>query len=57
MSHKGLQDEAKKSGGDPHLKQARRSRAQDVAMNQMMGDVPTADVVIVNPNHYAVALK
>ncbi len=57
MSHKELRDESKESEGDPHLKQARRMRAQEVAMNQMMGDVPTADVVIVNPTHYAVALK
>lgn len=57
MSHKELRDEAKDSEGDPHLKQARRARAQDVAMNQMMTDVPSADVIIVNPTHYAVALK
>jgi flagellar biosynthetic protein FlhB len=57
MSHKELRDEVKDSEGDPHLKQARRSRAQEVALNQMMADVPLADVVIVNPTHYAVALK
>lgn len=57
MSHKELRDEAKESDGDPHLKQARRARAQEVAMNQMMSDVPLADVIIVNPTHYAVALK
>lgn len=57
MSHKELRDEAKDSEGDPHLKQARRMRAQEVALNQMMGDVPSADVIIVNPTHYAVALK
>lgn len=57
MSHKDLKDEAKESEGDPHLKQARRAKAQEIAMNQMMADVPLADVVIVNPTHYAVALK
>jgi flagellar biosynthetic protein FlhB len=57
MTLKELQDEAKESEGDPHLKQARRSKAQHIAMNQMLGDVPDADVVIVNPTHYAVALK
>ncbi|MGH1576801.1 EscU/YscU/HrcU family type III secretion system export apparatus switch protein [Planktotalea sp.] len=57
MSHKELRDEMKDSEGDPHLKQARRGRAQEVAMNQMMSDVPFAEVVIVNPTHYAVALK
>lgn len=57
MSHKDMLDESKESEGDPHLKQARRGRAQEIAMNQMMGDVPFADVVIVNPTHFAVALK
>jgi flagellar biosynthetic protein FlhB len=57
MSHKDMRDESKESEGDPHLKQARRGRAQEIAMNQMMGDVPFADVVIVNPTHFAVALK
>jgi flagellar biosynthetic protein FlhB len=46
----------KEAEGDPHLKQHRRMRAQELAMNQMMADVPGADVVIVNPTHYAVAL-
>jgi flagellar biosynthetic protein FlhB len=39
------------------MKQERRQRAYDIAMNQMMADIPEADVVIVNPTHYAVALK
>ena len=57
MSHKEMRDEVKESEGDPHLKQARRARAQEVAMTQMMADVPFADVIIVNPTHFAVALK
>ena len=57
MTHKELRDEAKDSEGDPHLKQARRARAQEIAMNQMMAELPTADVIIVNPTHFAVALK
>lgn len=57
MSRKEVQDETKDSEGDPHVKQQRRQRAQDIATNQMMADVPKADVVIVNPTHYAVALK
>ncbi|MEL6420660.1 MAG: EscU/YscU/HrcU family type III secretion system export apparatus switch protein, partial [Pseudomonadota bacterium] len=47
----------KDAEGDPHLKQERRSRAQAIAAAQMMVDVPNADVIIVNPTHYAVALK
>ncbi len=57
MSHKELRDEYKESEGDPAMKQQRRQRAQEIAMNQMMRDVPKADVIIVNPTHYAVALK
>jgi len=57
MSHKELRDEAKETEGDPYLKQARRSKAEEIAMNRMLSDVPHADVVIVNPTHYAVALK
>lgn len=57
MSRKEIQDETKDAEGDPHVKQQRRQRAQDIATNQMMADVPKADVVIVNPTHYAVALK
>ena len=57
MSRKEVQDEHKDSEGDPHLKAQRRQKAQDYAMNRMLQDVPRADVVIVNPTHYAVALK
>ncbi len=57
MTRKEVTDEAKQAEGDPHHKQTRRQRAYDIAMNQMLSDVPTADVVIVNPTHYAVALK
>ncbi len=57
MSRKEIQDETKDAEGDPHVKQQRRQRAQDIATNQMMSDVPSADVIIVNPTHFAVALK
>lgn len=57
MSHKEMRDEHKESEGDPHMKQQRRQRATEIATNQMLNDVPQAAVVIVNPTHYAVALK
>jgi len=57
MSRKEMMDEYKESEGDPHLKAARRQRAQEVATNRMLSDVATANVVVVNPTHYAVALK
>jgi len=57
MSRKEMMDEYKESEGDPHLKSARRQRAQEVATNRMLSDVASANVVVVNPTHYAVALK
>ena len=56
MSRKELMDEMKESDGDPAMKQQRRQKAIDLALNQMLADVPDASVVIVNPTHYAVAL-
>ncbi|MBF9042649.1 flagellar type III secretion system protein FlhB [Rhodobacterales bacterium HKCCE4037] len=57
MSRQEIMDETKSAEGDPHFKNERRARGQSIAMNQMMADVPTADVIVVNPTHYAVALK
>lgn len=57
MSLKELKDETKETEGDPHTKQQRRQRGYDIATNQMLADVPGADVVVVNPEHYAVALR
>ncbi|GLS85194.1 flagellar biosynthesis protein FlhB [Cypionkella aquatica] len=57
MSRKDMMDEMKDAEGDPHVKQHRRQRAQEIATNRMLQDVAKADVVVVNPTHYAVALK
>lgn len=57
MSRQELMDELKQSEGDPHMRGQRRQRAQAIAMNRMLADVPKSDVVIVNPTHYAVALR
>ncbi len=57
MSRKEMMDEHKDQEGDPHTKAKRRQRGYDIAMNRMLDDVATADVIIVNPTHYAVALK
>ncbi len=57
MSLKEIKDETKDSQGDPHFKQLRRQRGYEIAMNQMLSDVPKADVIVVNPTHYSVALQ
>lgn len=57
MSRQEMMEELKDSEGDPHIKGQRRRRAEAIATNRMLADVPKADVVIVNPTHYAVALQ
>lgn len=57
MSHKEMRDEMKNSEGDPHAKSERRRRGRQIASNHMLDAVADANVVIVNPTHYAVALK
>lgn len=57
MTFQEVKDEHKQAEGDPQTKAQRQRRAQEIATNQMMHDVPKADVVIVNPTHYAVALR
>lgn len=57
MSHEELKDDAKRTEGDPASKQRRRQRAADIALSQVMREVPKADVLIVNPVHVAVALS
>ena len=56
MSRQDMVDEFRQSEGDPHTKAQRRQRGQEIAMNRMLSDVPRADVIVVNPTHYAVAL-
>lgn len=57
MSRKDMTDEMKDSEGDPQIKADRRRRAREIANRKMLVDVPRADVVLVNPTHYAVALR
>jgi flagellar biosynthetic protein FlhB len=57
MSDRDLRDEIKEHEGNPQLRAERRRRAVSIATNRMLQDVATSDVVIVNPTHYAVALR
>ncbi len=57
MTRQEVMDETKDAEGDPHLRQARRQKGMAIAGNRMMAQVPGADVVIVNPTHFAVALS
>ena len=57
MSRQEVKEEQKEAEGDPIIKSRIRSRQRDLARRRMMEAVPTADVVLTNPTHLAVALK
>ena len=57
MTRQELRDESKELDGRPETKQRIRQMQQTLARRRMMHKVPAADVVIVNPTHFAVALK
>jgi flagellar biosynthesis protein FlhB len=57
MTKEEVKQEYKNTEGDPLLKSAIRSRQLATSRNRMMADVATADVVLVNPTHVAVALR
>jgi flagellar biosynthetic protein FlhB len=57
MTKEEVKQESKAQDGDPHIKSRRRQVARSYARRQMMKDVPTADVVVVNPTHIAIALR
>jgi flagellar biosynthetic protein FlhB len=57
MSKQEVKDEIKNMDGDPHIKAKIRQIQMQASRKRMMSNVPTADVVITNPTHYAVAIK
>lgn len=57
MSRKEMKDEYKETEGDPHIKGRQKQIRMDRARARMMQELPTADVVVTNPTHYAVALR
>jgi flagellar biosynthesis protein FlhB len=57
MTRQELKDELKNSEGDPHVKARQRRRRNSKPMSQMLREVASADVVVTNPTHLAVALK
>ncbi|WP_342594612.1 flagellar biosynthesis protein FlhB [Salinicola lusitanus] len=57
MSREDIRQEHKETEGDPHVKGRIRSQQQAMARRRMMSKVPTADVIVTNPTHYAVALS
>jgi len=57
MTKQEIKDEMKETDGNPQVKQRIRTVQRQLAESRMMEDVKTADVVITNPTHYAVALQ
>ncbi|SNY05104.1 EscU/YscU/HrcU family type III secretion system export apparatus switch protein [Paractinoplanes atraurantiacus] len=57
MTKEEVKQEYKNTEGDPLIKAQIRARQMAMARNRQMADVPTADVVLVNPTHVAVALR
>jgi flagellar biosynthetic protein FlhB len=57
MTRQEVIQESKESEGNPQVKGKIRQLQREMAKRRMMADVPTADVVVTNPTHYAVALK
>ena len=57
MTRQELKDEVKQSEGDPQVKARIRQIRQERSRKRMIAAVPEASVVIMNPTHYAVALK
>jgi flagellar biosynthetic protein FlhB len=57
MSPEEMKQEMKESEGSPEIKQRLRQRQRQIASSRMMSAIERADVVLVNPEHYAVALR
>jgi flagellar biosynthetic protein FlhB len=57
MTKQEVKDEMRRMDGDPKIKARRKQLAQQMMREQLKRDVPTADVIVTNPTHFAVALK
>lgn len=57
MTKQEVKEEHKRSEGDPHVKGQIRRMRRELLRRQMMKDVPKATAVVVNPTHFAIALR
>ena len=57
MSHQEMKEEFKEAEGNMEVKAKVKARMREMAKRRMLAAVPTADLVVMNPTHYAVALK
>ena len=57
MSYQEVKQEGKESDGNPEVKNRMRQKARDLANGNSVGAVPKADFVLMNPTHFAVAIR
>jgi flagellar biosynthetic protein FlhB len=57
MSQQEVKQEGKESDGNPQMKGKLRQRQREIANGNSIGAVPKADFILMNPTHYAVAIK
>ncbi len=57
MTKQDVKDESKQVEGNPQMKRKIRERGRAIARRRMLQKIPTADVILTNPTHYAVALR
>ena len=57
MSHQEIKQEHKEADGDPHTKGRQRKTAREIAQRSSITAVPRADFILMNPTHFAVAMR
>ena len=57
MSHQEVKQEGKESDGNPQIKAKIRQKQRDMAQKNSVNEVPKADFVVMNPTHFAVAIR
>jgi len=57
MTKQEVEDERKRSEGDPTMKMRQRRARNELLRHRMMASVPKADVIVINPTHFSVALR
>jgi flagellar biosynthetic protein FlhB len=57
MTKQEMKEEYKETQGDPHMRARLREMQREIVMKNMISEVPSADVIVTNPTHFAIALK
>jgi flagellar biosynthetic protein FlhB len=57
MTREEARKESRESEGDPMLRGQIRAKQREISRRRMLAAVPSADIIVVNPTHYAVAIR